>query len=62
MARALRINTVAEGVEDAETLALLREMGCEEYSGHLRAEPMPAGELERRFLRVENVVTFPKRG
>ncbi len=62
MARALRINTVAEGVEDAETLALLSEMGCEEYSGYLRAEPMPAGELERRFLRVENVVTFPKRG
>lgn len=62
MARGLRINTVAEGVEDAETLALLREMGCEEYSGHLRAEPMTAGEFERRFLRAENVVTFPKRG
>jgi diguanylate cyclase (GGDEF)-like protein/PAS domain S-box-containing protein len=62
MARSLRINTVAEGVEDAETLALLRDMGCEEYSGHLRAEPMPAGEFERRFLRLENVVTFPKRG
>ena len=62
MAKSLRINTVAEGVEDADTLALLREMGCEEYAGYLRAEPMPAGELERRFLRQENVVTFPRRG
>jgi diguanylate cyclase (GGDEF)-like protein len=62
MARSLRINTIAEGVEDADTLALLREMGCEEYLGYFRAEPMPAGEFERRFLRVPNVVTFPKRG
>ncbi len=62
MARSLRINTIAEGVEDAETLALLRDMGCEEYSGYVRAEPMVATELERRFLRQHNVVTFPRRG
>jgi diguanylate cyclase (GGDEF)-like protein/PAS domain S-box-containing protein len=62
MARSLRINTIAEGVEDGDTLSLLREMGCEEYAGFLRAEPMPASELERRFLRQENVVTFPRRG
>jgi hypothetical protein len=28
----------------------------------LRAEPMAATELERRFLRQHNVVTFPRRG
>jgi diguanylate cyclase (GGDEF)-like protein/PAS domain S-box-containing protein len=62
MARSLRIVTVAEGVEDAETLALLKEMGCEEYLGYFRAEPMVAGDFERRFLRVPNIVTFPRRG
>ncbi|MCE0534761.1 EAL domain-containing protein [Kineosporia rhizophila] len=33
---------VAEGVEDAETLGILREMGCDEYQGFIDAEP---GEL-----------------
>jgi len=62
MARSLRINTIAEGVEDGETLAVLKDMGCEEYLGYVRAEPMHAGELERRFLRLPNVVSFPQRG
>jgi diguanylate cyclase (GGDEF)-like protein/PAS domain S-box-containing protein len=62
MAKGLRINTIAEGVEEAETLAVLRELGCEEYAGYLRGEPMTAGELERRFLRPEKVVTLPRRG
>jgi diguanylate cyclase (GGDEF)-like protein/PAS domain S-box-containing protein len=30
---------VAEGVEDAETLSVLREMGCDEYQGFIDGEP-----------------------
>jgi diguanylate cyclase (GGDEF)-like protein/PAS domain S-box-containing protein len=59
MARSLRINTIAEGVETQEELELLRSMGCEEYSGHLLAEPGTANEFERRWLRPGNV--FPLR-
>ncbi|HSD55128.1 MAG TPA: EAL domain-containing protein, partial [Burkholderiales bacterium] len=61
MAKSLRINTIAEGVESEAELELLKNMGCEEYSGHLLAEAGTAGEFERRWLRTENVVTLRPR-
>jgi len=36
-------------------------MGCEEYSGHLLAEPGTAGEFERRWLRPGNVRALRRR-
>jgi diguanylate cyclase (GGDEF)-like protein/PAS domain S-box-containing protein len=61
MARSLRINTIAEGVETHAELELLRSMGCEEYSGHLLAEPATSGEFERRWLRPGNVLALRPR-
>ncbi len=61
MARSLRINTIAEGVESDAELALLKNMGCEEYSGHLLAEAGSSGEFERRWLRTENVFALRPR-
>jgi diguanylate cyclase (GGDEF)-like protein/PAS domain S-box-containing protein len=61
MARSLRINTIAEGVESDAELALLKNMGCEEYSGHLLAEAGSSGEFERRWLRSENVFALRPR-
>ncbi|HEY9396558.1 MAG TPA: PAS domain S-box protein [Burkholderiales bacterium] len=63
MARSLRINTIAEGVETGEQLELLRGMGCEEYSGHLLGESITAVEFERKWLQLENVIPLaPRRG
>jgi diguanylate cyclase (GGDEF)-like protein len=45
MAESLDLTLVAEGVEDAETLAALREMGAAQAQGHDFAEPMPLEEL-----------------
>jgi diguanylate cyclase (GGDEF)-like protein/PAS domain S-box-containing protein len=61
MAKSLRINTIAEGVETDAELELLKNMGCEEYSGHLLAEAGTAGEFERRWLRTENVFALRPR-
>jgi diguanylate cyclase (GGDEF)-like protein/PAS domain S-box-containing protein len=61
MARSLRINTIAEGVETQAELELLRSMGCEEYAGHLLAEAGTAGEFERRWLRGANVFALRPR-
>jgi diguanylate cyclase (GGDEF)-like protein/PAS domain S-box-containing protein len=61
MARALRINTIAQGVETQAELELLRSMGCEEYSGHLLAEAGAASEFERRWLRPGNVLALRPR-
>ncbi len=45
VARALRLRTVAEGVETASQLALLGEEGCDEAQGFLISRPVPAAEF-----------------
>jgi diguanylate cyclase (GGDEF)-like protein len=44
MAHGLRLKVVAEGVETAEQLALLKRMGCDQYQGLLHGPPVPAPE------------------
>jgi len=43
MARALGLETVAEGIETREQLAQLRELGCDLAQGFFLARPMDAG-------------------
>jgi diguanylate cyclase (GGDEF)-like protein len=45
MAHALQMQVVAKGVEDAATLELVDELGCDHAQGFLLAEPMPAAAL-----------------
>jgi EAL domain-containing protein (putative c-di-GMP-specific phosphodiesterase class I) len=45
LARALSLETVAEGVEDRAAAQLLREMGCQRAQGYLFARPMPAADF-----------------
>ncbi|MFC4726198.1 putative bifunctional diguanylate cyclase/phosphodiesterase [Glycocaulis abyssi] len=45
MARALKLQTVAEGVETSEQLAFLREQGATLAQGYLFARPMPLCDL-----------------
>ena len=45
----LGVHVTAEGIEVAEQLACLQEMGCELGQGYLFARPLPAHELERRL-------------
>ncbi len=45
MAASLGLQTLAEGVEDAEALKLLREFGCHEAQGFYFARPMDAQAL-----------------
>ena len=45
VARALGIQTVAEGVETAEQARLLDELGCSMAQGFLFGRPMPAGRV-----------------
>ncbi len=54
MAHALGMAVVAEGVETAQQLAILQELGCNEVQGYFVARPLPAadmaGLMARRFL------------
>lgn len=45
LAKALGLSTVAEGVEHAEQLDALRDLGCELAQGFHLARPMPADQL-----------------
>ncbi|MDL2358513.1 MAG: EAL domain-containing protein, partial [Pseudomonadota bacterium] len=45
MAHALSMAVVAEGVETAQQLALLRALGCNEVQGYFIARPVPAQDM-----------------
>jgi EAL domain-containing protein (putative c-di-GMP-specific phosphodiesterase class I) len=46
MAESLDLTVVAEGVEDLETLELLREIGATQAQGYYFSEPLPIELLE----------------
>ena len=47
MAKELRLRTVAEGVETAEDVEVLRALGCDEAQGYVFARPVPPEEFLR---------------
>ncbi len=49
MAHSFGMTVIAEGVEHAEQLDFLRELGCEEFQGYLCSRPVPADEAVRFF-------------
>jgi diguanylate cyclase len=49
LAHGLDLHVVAEGVENEQTLTLLREMGCDRAQGYWIAKAMPAQELPTWF-------------
>jgi len=59
LAKNLNLTAIAEGVETAEQLNMLRRMGCEEWQGYLCSEPLPLAEFTSRFAgsaEVERIV------
>lgn len=47
LGHSLKLNVIAEGVETAEQLAVLRKLKCDEMQGYYFSRPIPAEELER---------------
>ncbi len=52
LARALRLNTTAEGIETVEQLVMLKALGCDDVQGYLIARPMPAAEVAPYLSRI----------
>jgi len=46
MGHALRLNVLAEGVEQPEQLNYLRTQGCDQFQGYLTSQPIPAAAFE----------------
>lgn len=51
LARTLQLQTVAEGVEDAEMLAIVKALGCDRVQGYYTGRPMPADMFPAWALR-----------
>jgi diguanylate cyclase (GGDEF)-like protein len=56
LARALRIGVVAEGVEDAEQLAIVQAEGCTEIQGYFFSDPRPASEVPDIIARCDRLM------
>ncbi len=50
LAQALRIRTIAEGVESSEQLEAIRSLGCDEAQGYYFGRPVPAEEFRRTWV------------
>ncbi len=59
LAHNLGVTVVAEGVEDAATMELLGEYGCDEAQGFYFSRPMPAADL-RRWLETSSFGVAPR--
>ena len=55
LAQVLGMKTVAEGVETAEQVARLREMGCEMAQGNYFSEPLPS-EATSKLLATHSPI------
>jgi len=58
MARSLHLDTVAEGVETIEQLALVDQLGCREIQGYLFSKPVPREQFEE-LLRSSPDLKLP---
>jgi diguanylate cyclase (GGDEF)-like protein len=56
LAHALKLNTVAEGVETEEQLRQLRLLGCHEMQGYLFGKPVPVESFEQKYMRANTAL------
>ncbi len=60
LARSLKLNVVAEGVETAEQQEFLREQGCDFIQGYFFCRPLPAADLVPIFAKHAKIPTSRK--
>lgn len=56
MARSLKVDVVAEGVETAQQLDFLRRLGCDAMQGFLICKPLPVEEINRFLAQGRQVL------
>ena len=55
LAASFELPTIAEGVETAEQVSVLKRMGCDIIQGYYFSRPIPADEFEQ-FIKVKQPV------
>jgi len=59
LAHGLRLKVVAEGVETAEQLQHLRELGCDQFQGFYRSAAVLPGEIEKFVQLIPEAPPLP---
>jgi diguanylate cyclase (GGDEF)-like protein len=59
LAHGLRLKVVAEGVETAEQLQHLRELGCDQFQGFYRSAAVLPGEIEKFVQLIPEAPALP---
>ena len=54
MSKSLKLNLVAEGVEHADQLAILTELGCDMVQGYLFSPPLPIEQADAFIIERSN--------
>ena len=55
MAKSLKFNVIAEGVENQEQLNYLAAHGCNEVQGYFTGKPVPADEFEQFLVKKSDI-------
>jgi len=50
LGHSLQMRVTIEGVENADQVAFVRDIGCDEAQGYYFGRPMPANDLPARML------------
>ncbi|MGI8397554.1 bifunctional diguanylate cyclase/phosphodiesterase [Agrobacterium deltaense] len=53
LATALDIPVTAEGIENSQQAAILRDTGCDQFQGYLVGKPMSAHEISRKLVQQD---------
>jgi EAL domain-containing protein (putative c-di-GMP-specific phosphodiesterase class I) len=61
LAHDLRLEVIAEGVENEEQLAYLRESGCDRVQGYYFSEPLPAEDFSELLKREKPLLSVSVR-
>ena len=59
LGHSLSLSVVAEGIERAEQLRVLRKLGCDQGQGYFFGQPMEAGRLSALLLAGQRIVAEP---
>ncbi|PCJ35373.1 MAG: diguanylate phosphodiesterase [Cellvibrionales bacterium] len=51
LADSLGLTTIAEGIENEQQMAIVKELGCSTVQGYLISRPLPREEFERTYLK-----------
>ena len=58
LAQKIDLHVIAEGVETKEQIVLLKSMGCNQIQGYYFSKPLPAIEIEEKFLKSSYIECY----